>query len=424
MADLITRAIRNARMTTRSAIQGEFGNSNPPPPTGWGTSVYSGSDDATIGISTYWACLRALAGDVGLLPFQAYTGSKFGARQVAPVQPQLVVQPFGPDTSVDTGMAQIVMSLAMHGNAYLYVSSSDGLGWPTSVFVLNPAQVQVRINQLTGRKEFKVRGFADPTLNNVWVGGDKVRHIVNVMSYPGSPVGIDPLTANRQAFENSYSIESYGNQYFKTASNPSGLISLEGNTTPTTAQQVADAWESRNAGIGNAFRVPVLGGGAKFQTIMPNPEAAQMLLSKEWSREEICMLMDVPVSRLGVFQDTGGGKGIDAIDKNYITKSLGNYLAKIENCFNLMIPGGESTWTFFDTAGLVASSPLDLAQINMSYRTQGVLSPNEVRASIGLPPVADPVMDSYDLALNSNATSPGINSPAPSGTGNNEDVST
>ena len=133
--DLLTRAVRNAGMSLRSANPANtFGDSSIPSNSqilgmgGGGTVV---TESGALAIQTVLNCLRVLSDDIGILPFGAYQGEKHGVKAMIANQPQIVAEPFGPDISPSDGMGQITVSMRLRGNAYLWVDAEDKLSFLT-----------------------------------------------------------------------------------------------------------------------------------------------------------------------------------------------------------------------------------------------------------------------------------------------------
>jgi phage portal protein BeeE len=79
-----------------------------------------------------------------------------------------------------------MVSLLLRGNAYGKILTRDRLGYPTSIMLINPDQVQVRQDQKTFEVTYRLG--QDPT----WYTTDDVWHCKG-LTMPGGFVGLSPV---------------------------------------------------------------------------------------------------------------------------------------------------------------------------------------------------------------------------------------
>jgi HK97 family phage portal protein len=401
--DLLSRGVR---ALTRG-ITGPFGDSSIPTNSAiLGVTAAGGvvTEGGALAIAAVMNCVKVLHNDMTILPFHAYTGDRVGVRRLTPKQPQIVTRPFGPDLSVGAGMGQIVASLTLRGNAYLWVTETDSDGFPTGVWVVHPDRVQVRVNS-QNEKVFQVGQKTYTT--------EQVKHITGVM-LPGSVVGMDPISYQRVTLGLASDLNQYGANFFRNGATPSGVITAPGAGTKEKARELKENWETGNAGVANAHRPAVLFGGATWAQLSVAPENAQFLQTRQFSREDICGWFGVPLQRIQAIvgnASQGGGKGLDSIDQGYATHTLLPLNVAIESAWNDMIPGDDSTWSMFDLNGLLRASATERAQIAQSHRLTGVRNRNEIREDEGWAPIAGPDGSDYNIPFNTNKSLPGILEP-------------
>ena len=396
--DLFTRGVRRMASIRSGAPGNTFGDSSIPPNSqimGLTTSGMILTEAGALAISTVMSCVKVLHNDVGIFPFNAYSGDKRGVRKIIPQQPKIVSNPFGPELSLAAGMGQVVVSLALRGNAFLWVDEMDAFGFPTQVSVLHPDLVHVQRNE-AGDKIFKIR--------QVEYNRNQVKHITGVM-LPGAIVGMDPVSYQRVTLGLASDVTTYGANFFRNGGAPSGVISVPGAGDRTAAREVKEAWESGHSGVANAHRPAVLFGGATWSAMSVAPENAQFLQTRGYLREEICGMFGVPLQRVMAIVDNasqGGGKGLDQIDQGYATHTLQPITTAIEAVWNDMIPGNDSTWVMFDFDALLRSVPLERAQIAQIHRLIGIRNRNQIRAVEGWAPIDGPNGEDYNIPFNTN----------------------
>lgn len=410
---ILSRAVRNARAMMRA---GEWGDSSIPPNSAAPlTQMQGGLEALALSISTVLACVKALHDDVKTIPFAAYNGDRYGARETIKSQPRIVVEPFGPDLDVHSGMGQLVTSWAMRGNAYGFVVSTDrSTGLSDQLMVLHPDAVHPQ--RKDGRKAFRI--------GSEWYGTDEVVHITGLMA-PGAVAGIDILTAQRTNFDLALKVGQYADGFFGSGGSPSGVISAKGQGNRTKAREIRESWEAEHGGVYNAHRPAVLFGGATWQALTVSPENAQFLETRRFLREEICGLFSVPLQRVQAIVENasqGGGAGIDAFDMQYVKHGILPVAAAIETVWNQLIPGGDRTWTLFDLDVFLRANAKTRAEIRQINRVTATTVIDEERALEGRPPLPDGKGQDPFTPLNSNASPTGgtDNAPKPGGQGGTE----
>lgn len=397
---LLSRAAHNARALTRgTAPNGQFGDSSILPNSMMSGLVPGGmvtTDRGALAISTVLNCVRILHDDMKILPFYGYTGARRGVRVQLEEQPIITTTPFGPDLPIEAGMAQIVVSLKMRGNAYLWVVDADAFGFPTQLQILHPDKVLVSVRN--GRKMFRIE--------NEWYGSDQVKHIAGLMM-PGDVAGIDPLSFQRLTNQVALDMAEYGASFFANGAAPGGVIEVPGPGDRGAARKVKESWDAGHQGIDKAHQVGILFGGAKFNPITIAPENAQLLQSRAFTREEIAGWYGVPLARLnasGPERIPSGPGGVEVIDTDYAKHTLLPIARTIEAVWDSMIPGDERTWSGFDFTGLLRASALERAQIAQVHRVIGVRNQDEIRADEGWAPIPNGQGEDYHAPLNSNTS--------------------
>jgi HK97 family phage portal protein len=408
---ILSRAVRNARAMMRSGGTGEWGDSTIPPNSEMGIFGGPSAPGSAMAIGTVLSCVKVLHDDFRALTFSSYTGSKLGARKTAITQPPIVAEPFGPDLPPGAGFGQIIVSVAMRGNSFLFVTATDSLGFPTQVQILHPDKVKPK--RLEGKKVFDIGGEI--------YGPDKVKHITGMMM-PGAVAGVDVLTAQRLTFQLAANVTAYADGFFGGGGSPAGVINVPGSGDRKKARQVKDAWEAGNAGVANAHRPAVLFGGAKWTQLSVTPENAQFLETRRLMREEICGLFGVPLQRIQAIVDNssqGGGKGVDAIDHGYVTHTCVPLATAIEEVWDPMLPGGQGSWSAFDFNGFLRAAAKERAEIAQIHRVAAIRPADEIRADEGWEPLPDGMGANPHQPLNSNTSPTGgaDNAPSPGGQG-------
>ena len=405
--DLMRRAARGwSRPAEVRAAGGLFGDSSIMPNSvmlGQGSSGLVMTEAGAMSISTVMSCVKVLFNDISILPFKAYKGERFGVKTSIKNQPVIVTQPFGPDIPVAIGMGQIVASMALRGNAYLLVLTRDDNGFPTMLQILHPDQVKVRRDPDSGEVIYVITSPMKGT-QQIYGAAD-VKQITGLIM-PGALTGLDPISYQRIMLGEAADVQQYGANQFKNGGIPPVVIEMPGSGDRRKAREVKDIWEAGHSGVVNAHRPAVVFGGAKVTALGISNENAQFLQTRMYLREEICAWFGVPPQRLQIVQQhasQGGGKGLDTLEQGYATHTLQPIITAIEQIWDPMIPGNQSTWTGFDFSGLLRASALERAQIAQIHRLAGIRNRNEIRADEGWQPIPGPDGNHYNIPFNTQA---------------------
>lgn len=406
----LSRAIRNAAAMMRAQ---EWGSSSMIPGPSAGLSGLGAKGmDAALSIGTVLACVKALHDDAKVMPFRAFSGRRDGAHAPLPVQPRIVVEPFGPDLDPGAGFGQLVVSNRMRGNAFAYIVDVDPkTGMPAQLMILHPDGVKVRRDK---RGKYFVVGQTE-------YGPDEIVHVTDFM-LPGAVEGLDLLTYQRVTFELAAKVTAYGTSFFDSGGSPAGVISIPGPGDRKKARETQAMWESAHGGVVNSHRPAVMFGGATWQQLTVSPENAQFLETRRFLREEICGLYGVPLQRIQAIVDNasqGGGKGLDAIDAQYVKHGILPAIAGIEAAWDRMIPGSSSTFGMFDFTVFLRANAETQASIDQIHRVTGIRPIDEIRADHGWAPLPNGEGASAFVPLNSNTSPTGgaDNAPKPGGQG-------
>lgn len=299
--------------------------------------------------------------------------------------PRILEQPNPAETYQDT-LNQITNSLLFTGNAYLLPRTFDDLGFPTSIIVANPSDVQCRwdANKIYPVYEWRERPMT--------AGTEIIPIPLN--RWPGRPDGVSPVSACRLMLEGAHAEQSLATHLMTDDATPPLAISVPEKITQPEAAAIRDTWEATHGG-GNK-RPGVLGGGATLERMAFSPVDAQFLESRTFTVQEIARMFGLH----GLFLLVPSGDSLtysttESLFRLTLTMTIApTYLERIEQAFSRMLPAGRKAR--FNTDQLLRA---DLQARYTSYETAlraGFLTADEVRGLEGMGPlpagaVANPV---------------------------------
>ncbi|ATL65133.1 phage portal protein [Nocardia terpenica] len=241
-------------------------------PPNWAATSEAGvavSERTALQHLTVYACVRILADAVASLPLDAYR-RRGPTRQEVASAPGWVARPDSRWTRFEW-LWQLVASLALRGNAFLYVMSRDPVtGYPTGLVPLHPDDVTVH--------GVDARGIPTGAALSYLVCGTPVdaTEIVHLRRFvlPGSVIGISPIEQARQGIGLGLAAERFGARWFGESANPSSVLETDQALSGDAVTHLQKQWISSHGGRRHPA---VLSGGVKWRPISITPEESQFL---------------------------------------------------------------------------------------------------------------------------------------------------
>lgn len=353
------------------------------------------NDDTAMQMIAVAACVRLLSDAVSGLPLDAVR-SKGEIRQTIEPPPAIVADPFGgaQTSGLPTrrqGMAQMMVSLLLRGNAYCLVLARDSYGRPIRLRVLHPDRVDCTFDEY-GQRVYKIdRKPVDSP--------EDIVHIMG-MAYPESPTGMSVISYARQAIGLGLAAEEFGARFFGEGAHMTGVLEIEADLDVGRARQIKENFGASHSGLKNSHAVGVLSGGAKWKPISISPEDAQFLGTRAAQNIDIAMLFGIPPHMLGqVDKTTSWGTGIEQQGLGFLAYTLSAWLGRFEDAWSAMLPRPQSAR--FNADALLRTDTAGRYAVYTAARSTGILTVNEIRALENYAPIADG--DDIAMPLNSSA---------------------
>ncbi len=289
--------------------------------------------------------------------------------------PSVLIKP-DPSITYHQFVAQLMSSLVMRGNAYLLISALDRYDHALAYRVLDPDDVTVWEDTESGDPRYRVG-------NVELVRGRDIVHIP-LNAWPGSVVGVGPLTAARLSMQGAWALEEYARKFFTDAAVPSGLLMVPSELSSSEAASLKAQWIASHSGK----REPaVLSGGIEFKPLTLSPEDSQFVETREFAVADIARLFGIPGALLGT--STGDSLTYSTTESllNWwiATTIRPTYLERIEQAFSELLP--RTLDCRFDTRYLLRADTQTRFDAYATAIAAGVMTVNEARAFETLPPL-------------------------------------
>lgn len=256
------------------------------------TSFPQYSATEALGLSAVAACVELRANYVAQMPFDAYREGPGGQSLKVSPQPLVIVRPSAKGVPRSAWMKQAQYARLLWGNATLVVGARDGAGYPKSLDVLPPWEVQFSRTSILEQLEVRVCGQPFDRADLVIVPG-QVK--------PGSTIGVAPLAASGLV-DLGRRAQAFGRDWFTSGAVPSSIIYSD-DAALTSAQ--ADSIVSTIMSKWRGRRPAVLGSGLRYEKVSVPANESQFLETIRQNAAEIAIILGIAPEAIGVSVSAG-----------------------------------------------------------------------------------------------------------------------
>lgn len=355
-----------------------------------------------LGIGTFYRGVELISNSIAYLPLNALKQLADGTRQpfAGATKPGVIVDPFL-GVTLQEGLFQILSSLIIRGNAYLFpgkVVGGEVIQWR----IVSPDAVQVAWSADGGTRVYKLGG-------KVYNG--PVTHVTGFM-LPGAPTGVGVLEANRVSLGLTATLTESAATLFANGIMSSGVISTDVPLSPDQARTVAEAFKQNHAGVKKAHAPIVIGGGAKYVPLSMTADDAQFLQSRQFQQGEIATMLGIPPHLLGIVdRTTSWGTGIEVQGRAFVDYTLRSYIARVQTMFTGWLPA--QVWAEFDTDSLTRADTQTRYTNYALAINNGFMNVDEVRALEGWKALPGGLGETYRQSVQSNPLGDAAPAPLP-----------
>lgn len=363
-------------------------------------SGYYATRETALKISAVWACVNLIAGMVGTLPVRIVQKDDQGQVEPAKDHPLYGMLHFDPHPLYGAMVwyEGLIAWALLEGNAYALIQR-DNLGQAISLLPLWDCQVEPRI--VRQRIIYTVTGEA--------VGGQRVFDQDDILHFRGTPTikgakALSPLQMQARSMGIAAGADKYAEQFYEQGTQPTGIIETDKSMTTEKASGMLDVFTQKyheGGGEEGRRRPLVLVDGAKFKSIMVDPETAQLLESRTFNTTDIARIYGVPPHMIGeTAKATSWGSGIAAQTAGFNVQTLRRLFKRLEDELDRKLLRGDRREGFgvvFDLNALLRADPEARFNANRlslgGTQAPGWMTVNEIRKQEGLPRDDDPKSD-------------------------------
>jgi HK97 family phage portal protein len=340
-------------------------------------------------LSTYFACVRNIAEDIGRTPRKLYRRGERNEKILVTdhaVFPMLSLSP-NPYQSAQSFWETLCIHALNWGNGFAEIQTNQ-LGEIVALNLIHPSRCDVKLSN-SGAPELRV------TMES----GQRIVLDSNEYFHLRGP-GDDPLVGwsiPRLAAETigiSLASQNYGAQYFNNSAVPSVVLKHPGKLDDLAVVALRQAWRDRYGG-GNKNGVAVLREGMEVQQLSISPEASQFLETREFQVVEIARWFRMPPH---LVQDLSRAtfSNIEHQSIEYTTNTLGPWYTRIEQEIERKLFTEKERIALdvsHDDHIFLRGDAKSRAEYLRSLISSGVITPNEARRVEEWNPSENPAAD-------------------------------
>ena len=328
---------------------------------------------AALGITAWYSGVRYIAETMAGLPAPVFR-DRSGERESRALPPWRVK----PDAE-STWFSLVefwVMSLLHKGNAYAFKLRDPVSGQVVGLRMIHPDRV--RVGQANGLKVFELDSRTDVAYTT-----REILHIPG-LSYDGI-VGLNPLQYHADALGTIAASEEFAGRSFGQGTMDKAYLSVPQKLDKGEAEALGAVWQAQHAGLVNAGKLAVIGGGGEYKTIGLDPVSTQLLESRKYGVTEVSRLLRIPPHKLYDL-DRATFSNIEQQSIEAVTDGIRPWCTRIEAWVNddpdLMPPGN---FLEFNLEGLLRGDLKSRMEAYSAGVAAGVYMPSEPRRKENLP---------------------------------------
>lgn len=334
------------------------------PATNWSGEAIN--ESTALEVTALMACISLIADSVASLPLR---GIRHVGDRTEPVPVPKWIDNSDEHTQYEL-IHMIVTSLALHGNAYIYVDRQENTNAPVMLTPLHPTEVQVNI---VNRRRYY-------TTNGIVIDPNNMLHL-RWWTPPQAAKGLSPIEMQRNTIGLALAQARFVNQWYSEGATPSSVLEVEGDMTTDQAKVLQATWETSHR---RKRRPAVLTNGMKWKPITASAQDMELAESREQTINDIARIFRVPNYMIGARGDSQTYQNNESAGMHFVTYTLLPWLVRIERALSgLMVAPRELK---FDTSAFLRANTTERMRAYQTAIMSGILTPNEARAREGQEP--------------------------------------
>ena len=360
-----------------------------------------------LGLSAYYAAIRAISEDVAKLPLPIFKRTDDRNKERDRKNPLTKLLNLAPNSDMSAmNWRTTMMSHALGwGNGYSEIVRTGGRPtalWPLSPSSVTPERIATGVDE-NGRKEFRLiyRVTRNPGEAQTILEQSEMFHLRG-MGFDGI-IGFSAAEIGRQSIGLGLATEKSGASFFGNSSRPDGILVTPDKKSlgKDGRKNLKEAWYETYGGAGKGHQTAVLEGGVTWQSISIPNEDAQWIETRQFNVEDMARLFRISPHKLQhLLRATFNN--IEMLSIEYVTDTLCSWFRLWEQEISIKLIAEQDQDELFAEHVEAALLRGDMATQAVTFatgRNNGYLSVNEIRGLMNMNSIG-PEGDVYLAPLN------------------------
>jgi HK97 family phage portal protein len=198
-------------------------------------------------------------------------------------------------------------------------------------------------------------------------------------------IGESPIKAAALAVGINVALSETQAAFFNNMNRPSGILSTETVLSKEQMLRLREAFDEQSKDWAKG-KMPILGGGLKFEQLSVNSVDAQLIESQRMSMEDIARVFGVPLPIIGDLSKATLSN-VEQLISMWLSISLGSLLENIERSLDRAFDLPATQYIELDVDALLRTDFMGRIEGLTKGVQGGLFTPNEAREKEGLEPV-------------------------------------
>jgi len=348
------------------------------------------NETTAVGLTAVYRAVSIISGTIAGLPLRSFRTLPDGTRQQVDTFLDQPSGPGGPYTQFEW-LELLMVHLLLHGNAFL-AHQYNGAGAIVGLLPLLPSAVTVRPIQTAEelaayggpngsyRKWFEIQ-LADGSRRDLTCAD--LTHIP-ALGVDGVR-GLSPIEAHRQALGTGIAGDRAAARLFGSGLLLGGLVSGDDGLSREDAEEAVAALKAKMTGADHAGDIAFINAQLKFTPWTIPPADAQFIESRTHQINEVARIFGVPKVLLAEDGASTWGTGIAELNRWFARTALMPWTSRLEQRLSQLLT--RPTSCEFDYKGLLQPAPEVEIPLLIAQKEAGLLSGDEIRRMMNLPPL-------------------------------------
>lgn len=380
-------------LRTRSRTLGTQNGWSNLPDTGLTAAGITVTGDSPIGHATVFSCINVIAEGCAMLPLVPWRRVDGGRVRATdhPLDRLLSLAPC-PHMSAFNYWKLVLFDKLHRGNHYSLVIRRDGAVaelYPLPCEDVRPFWYADEVGMPRRAYQVAVPGRR---VSAVFLE-DEILHVQNLPILRGVRRALMGASVwehyQAETIGGALATEEFGNRHFANGASLSGMISVDGSLSAEQARETRELVMEAYAGVNNAGKIGVFGGGAKFTPMSQDAEKAQLLDTRKYNRSVIAGILRVSAHLINDLEKATFSN-IEHLDIGHYKHCLLPHLRDLRQTVtkDVLTAAEQSAIELdHDTTELLRGDQKSFAEVLEKAVQNARMTPNEARAQTNLPPM-------------------------------------